>query len=112
MCCPCWPPPPPPPPPRDDVALALQVAALGQGTVVGYAGSMGEPNALDGLLAAAALLKREPLRFVLVGSGHLHAHLAARVQTEGLTNVRLLPPIPNAQVPAFLAQMHIAYIGW
>ena len=82
------------------------------GTVVGYAGSMGEPTARDGLLDAAALLKREPLRFVLVGSGHLHAHLAARVQTEGLTNVRLLPPIPNAQVPAFLAQMHIAYIGW
>ena len=101
-----------PSPLRDDVALALQVAALGQGTVVGYAGSMGEPNALDGLLDAAALLKREPLRFVLVGSGHLHAHLAARVQAEGLTNVSLLPPIPKAQVPAFLAQVHIAYIGW
>ena len=27
-------------------------------------------------------------------------------------NVSLLPPIPKAQVPAFLAQVHIAYIGW
>ena len=97
-----------PPPLRDDVTLAL----AGVGTVVGYAGSMGEPNALDVLLDAAALLRDEPLRFVLVGGGHLQAHLAARVQAEGLTNVTLLPPIPKAQVPAFLARVHIAYIGW
>ena len=100
-----------PPPLRDDVAQALQ-AARGQGTVVGYAGSMGEPNALDVLLDAAALLRDQPLRFVLVGSGHLQAHLAARVQREGLTHVTLLSPIPKAQVPSFLAQVHIAYIGW
>ncbi len=100
-----------PPPLREDVAQALQ-AARGQGTVVGYAGSMGEPNALDVLLDAAALLRDEPLRFVLVGSGHLQAHLAARVQREGLTHVTLLSPIPKAQVPSFLAQVHIAYIGW
>ena len=101
-----------PPPLRDDVASALTAAAQGQGTVVGYAGSMGEPNALDVLLDAAALLRDEPLRFVLVGGGHLQAHLAARVQAEGLKHVTLLPSIPKAQVPAFLAQVHIAYIGW
>jgi glycosyltransferase involved in cell wall biosynthesis len=26
--------------------------------------------------------------------------------------VTLLPPIPKAQIPAFLAQIDIAYIGW
>jgi glycosyltransferase involved in cell wall biosynthesis len=96
---------------REDVASALQTAR-GQGTVVGYAGSMGEPNALDVLLDAAALLRDDPLRFVLVGNGHEQARLALRVQAEGLKNVQLLPPIPKAQVPAFLAQVHIAYIGW
>ena len=105
-----------PPPLRADVAHALQAggqaAGLGQGKVVGYAGSMGEPNALDVLLDAAALLRDEPLRFVLVGSGHEQARLAERVSAEGLQNVTLLPPIPKAQVPAFLAQVHIAYIGW
>ena len=80
--------------------------------MVGYAGSMGEPNALDVLLDAAALLRGEPLRFVLVGSGHEQARLAARVQAEGLTNVTMLPPIPKAQVRGFLAQVDIAYIGW
>lgn len=96
------------PPLRDDVAQALQ----GGGTVVGYAGSMGLPNALDTLLDAAALLRDTPLRFVLVGSGHEQARLAQRVADDGLANVRLLPPIPKAQVPAFLAQVDIAYIGW
>jgi glycosyltransferase involved in cell wall biosynthesis len=96
---------------RDDVAHAL-AAARAQGTVVGYAGSMGEPNALDVLLDAAALLRDEPLRFVLVGSGHEQARLAARVAAEGLANVTMLPPIPKAQVRGFLAQVDIAYIGW
>jgi len=85
-------------------------------TVVGYAGSMGEPNALDTLLDAAAILRVDPvgrkLRFVLVGDGHLRAHLQERVRKEGLTNVTMLPPIPKLQVPALLAQIAIAYIGW
>ena len=103
-----------PEPLRDDAAQALAAAraAAGAGPVVGYAGSMGEPNALDVLLDAAALLRVEPLRFVLVGSGHEQARLAARVQAEGLTNVTMLPPIPKAQVRGFLAQVDIAYIGW
>lgn len=100
-----------PPPLRDDVATALAAAAA-QGTVVGYAGSMGAPNALDTLLDAAALLRDEAMRFVLVGSGHEQARLARRVADEGLANVTLLPPIPKAQVPAFLARVHVAYIGW
>jgi glycosyltransferase involved in cell wall biosynthesis len=97
-----------PEPLRADVAQALD----GPGTVVGYAGSMGLPNALDTLLDAAALLRGEALRFVLVGSGHEQARLARRVADEGLTQVTLLPPIPKAQIPAFLARVDIAYIGW
>ncbi len=100
-----------PAPLREDAARAL-AAAHAQGTVVGYAGSMGEPNALDVLLDAAALLREAPFRFVLVGSGHEQARLAARVAAEGLANVTMLPPIAKAQVRGFLAQVDIAYIGW
>jgi glycosyltransferase involved in cell wall biosynthesis len=105
-----------PQPLREDVAGTLATArALGQ-TVVGYAGSMGEPNALDTLLDAAALLRDDPLgrklRFVLVGDGHLRAHLQERIQKERLANVTLLAPIPKLQVPALLGQVDIAYIGW
>ncbi len=100
------------PPLREDVALALAAARAAGRTVVGYAGSMGLPNALDTLLDAAAQLKRQALQFVLVGSGHEQARLALRVAAEGLSNVQLLAPIPKAQVPSFLAGVDIAYIGW
>jgi glycosyltransferase involved in cell wall biosynthesis len=101
-----------PAPLRDDVVQALAVARAAGHTVVGYAGSMGLPNALDVLLDAAALLRAEPVQILMVGSGHERDRLAARVASEGLTNVQLLQPIPKAQVRAFLAAIDIAYIGW
>jgi len=101
-----------PPPLREDVSQALSAARAAGHTVVGYAGSMGLPNALDTLLDAAVLLKHEPLQIVLVGGGHEQARLAQRVAAEGLSKVCFLPPIPKAQVPAFLAGVDIAYIGW
>ncbi|MDP1691940.1 MAG: glycosyltransferase family 4 protein [Burkholderiaceae bacterium] len=97
---------------QGDVQAGLDAARAAGQAVVGYAGSMGEPNALDTLLDAAALLRNAPLRFVLVGDGHLREHLAARIAAEGLTNISLLAPIPKAQVPSLLAQLDIAYIGW
>ena len=100
------------PPLRDDVARAIAAQRAAGRTVVGYAGSMGLPNALDVLLDAAALLRDQPLAVVMVGDGHERARLAQRVADQGLTQVTLLPPIPKAQIPAFLAQIDIAYIGW
>jgi glycosyltransferase involved in cell wall biosynthesis len=101
-----------PQPLREDVGAALAAARAAGETVVGYAGSMGLPNALDTLLDAAALLRDEPIRFVLVGDGHERARLAQRVREEGLARVTMLAPIPKLQVPALLAQVDVAYIGW
>ena len=94
--------------------LAAQLEALKRGgrIVVGYAGSHGLPNALDFLLDAAALMKNEPISFVLVGDGHEKPRLAQRVRDEGLTHVAMLAPVPKAQIPALLAAFDIAYIGW
>ena len=101
---------------QGDVAGTLATARAGGETGVGDAGSMGEPNALDTLLDAAAVLRNDPvgrsLRVVLVGDGHLRARLQERVRAEGLTNVTMLPPIPKLQVPTMRAQVDIAYIGW
>ncbi|WP_457355721.1 glycosyltransferase family 4 protein [Roseateles sp. P5_D6] len=80
--------------------------------VVGYAGSMGLPNALDVLLDAAAQLRDRPISFVLVGSGHEAARLAERAHAEGLKQVRFFAPIPKAQIPTLLSRFDIAYIGW
>jgi glycosyltransferase involved in cell wall biosynthesis len=106
-----------PEPLRHDVQAALARARAGGRLVVGYAGSMGLPNALDQLLDAAALLQAQggsgaQLAFVMVGSGHEQARLQQRVQDEGLSAVQLLQPISKAQVPAFLAALDMAYIGW
>jgi glycosyltransferase involved in cell wall biosynthesis len=101
-----------PAPLRTDVEQAIDAARRAGAVIVGYAGSMGRPNALDVLLDAARLLADRPLRFVLVGDGHERERLAARLRTEGLAQVALLPPIPKAQVPAFLAAIDIAYLGW
>jgi glycosyltransferase involved in cell wall biosynthesis len=100
------------PPLREDVAQAITAARAGGRTVVGYAGSMGLPNALDTLLDAAKRLQGAPISIVMVGDGHVREQLAARVRDEGLANVTMLPPIPKAQIPSFLAAIDIAYIGW
>ncbi len=94
--------------------LAAHLAAVRQAghTLVGYAGSHGQPNALDVLLDAAALVQGQPMVFVLVGDGMEKARLAARVRDEGLTNVTLFEPISKAHIPALLRQFDIAYIGW
>lgn len=99
---------------RPDVAAAVEQARARGATVVGYAGSMGLPNALDTLLDAMRQLQTQgaPIALVMVGGGHERDRLAARVQAEGLANVQMLPPIPKAQIPAFLAEIDIAYIGW
>ena len=101
-----------PAPLRDDVAQVLAAVRAAGCTVVGYAGSMGLPNALDTLLDAAALMRDEPLHFVLVGSGHEQPRLERRVAEQALHRVHFLPPIPKAQVPSFLGGVDIAYIGW
>ncbi len=104
---------PPPLAPGAAAAIAEARAALPPGGVlVGYAGSMGLPNALDTLLDAAALLRGEPMRFVLVGDGHERERLQRRAAEMGLDTVRFVPPIPKAQVPRLLAALDIAYIGW
>jgi glycosyltransferase involved in cell wall biosynthesis len=73
---------------------------------------MGLPNALDTLIDAAKLLHDDPVAIVLVGDGHERERLATRIAAEGLTHVSLMPPIPKAQVPSFLAEVDIAVLCW
>lgn len=101
-----------PPPLREDVAAALALQRAAGRVIVGYAGSMGLPNALDVLVDAAQRLQDSPIAIVMVGDGHERERLAQRIAALGLRHVSLLPPIPKAQVPAFLARVDIAYIGW
>jgi glycosyltransferase involved in cell wall biosynthesis len=101
-----------PTPLREDVAACLAAAHAAGRTVVGYAGSMGQPNALDVLLDAMARLRDLPVSVVMVGDGHERERLAGRVAAEELAHVHMFPPIPKNQVPSFLSAIDIAYIGW
>ena len=98
---------------RADIAQHIASQKAAGRTVVGYAGSHGTPNALDVMLQAAAQLKNEAFSFVLVGSGHEKTALQQQAQALGLQDtVAFFDPIPKAQIPSFLAQIAIAYIGW
>jgi glycosyltransferase involved in cell wall biosynthesis len=101
-----------PQPLREDVAAAVAAARAAGATVVAYAGSMGEPNTLDTLLDAAALLRGQGMHFVLVGDGHLRERLQQRIGQLQLPQVTLWPPIPKAQIPTLLAAADIAWLGW
>lgn len=101
-----------PEPLRDDVAQALQRLRERRELVVGYAGSLGLPNAMDHALGAMKRLAGQPIHLLMVGDGHERERLVRRIGQEGLANVSWLPPIPKAQVPAFLAAVDVAFIGW
>lgn len=97
---------------RADLQSAIDRSRAAGRTLVAYAGSHGVPNALDVLLDSAALLGDDGIDFVLVGDGMEKSRLQQRVEREGLARVQLFEPIPKAQVPALLAAVDIAYIGW
>lgn len=83
--------------------------------LIGYAGGMGESNALDYLISAAAIVAKVPdsgIAFVLVGDGACKEHLIKRLQNESIDNVFFLPAIKKSEVPDFLSKMDALYIGW
>lgn len=81
------------------------------GFLLGYAGGMGESNALDFLLTAAKQLDKN-IAVVLIGNGAKKDALLKRVTDENITNVFILPAISKAQIPDFLSRMDSLYIGW
>lgn len=78
---------------------------LAPGFNVVFAGNLGTVQALDTVLAAAALLRDTPdLRFVLVGSGSRGEWLQQEAQRQGLTNVQFAGRFPPEAMPGILAQ--------
>lgn len=97
--------------PPDLAALLARLHAAGQ-TVVGYTGSHGLANALDTLLDAAHLLRTQPLAFLLVGAGPEKERLRRRAGSLGLDHVHFADPVAKRHIPALLAGVDIAFLGW
>lgn len=79
--------------------------------IVGFAGSHGVANALDTLLGAAALMRDDPVSFVLAGAGPEKERLRQRARDERLDNVCFLDPVAKQHVPALLNAFDVTYIG-
>lgn len=85
--------------------------------LVGYTGAFYRWHGLETLIAAAALLDRDPaaakLRFLLVGDGKMRADTEAQIQAAGLGRRFLLPGrVPYEQVPAYVAASDICVAAY
>lgn len=79
--------------------------------VVLYAGNVGLSQGLEVVLDAAERLYAHPeIEFLLVGAGTNKAALLAEAKQRGLSNVRFLPLLPEAQVPELYASCDVALI--
>ena len=64
-----------------------------------YAGNLGNAQNINIVVDAAARLRdNENVEFVVFGSGGLESYIRARIETEGLKNLRLLPLQPVERV--------------
>jgi glycosyltransferase involved in cell wall biosynthesis len=66
--------------------------------VVMYSGNLGLSQNLDQVLAAAEVLREQPVIFLLVGDGAAKAGLQARAAQASLDNVRFLPYQPKERL--------------
>lgn len=67
--------------------------------VVAHAGNLGYAYDFDSLLQAAEWLQREDIQFLIVGGGVRQGDLEEQIERRHLTNVRMLPFQPEAELP-------------
>jgi glycosyltransferase involved in cell wall biosynthesis len=92
----------------------IQAAKTSGAFLVGYAGALGEPNALKYLLEAMNILakKQKKIHVFLLGEGALKSELEAYVSQENLINITFFDGISKHEVPGFLNRMDVLYLGW
>jgi len=79
--------------------------------IVGHFGSIGCANALSVLFNAAEMLQNnQGISFVLVDDGRDKLILQAIAADKGLTNIRILDPIPKVQVHEMISKFSVCYI--
>jgi glycosyltransferase involved in cell wall biosynthesis len=91
----------------------LASAAAREGRfIVGYAGGIGLANAIDDLVAAAALLRDDPVAFLIWGDGPERAASEREAAERGLRNVHFLGRIAKPAVRSALEACDALYLGW
>jgi glycosyltransferase involved in cell wall biosynthesis len=82
--------------------IRSELGADADEAIVLYAGTHGYVHGLGVVLDAAAELRNDPVRFVLVGGGSEKDELVARATRAGLDNVTFLDPVAPARVADYL----------
>ena len=100
-------------PQSKDAALVRSLGLEGY-FVAGYIGTHGMAHALDTILDAAAIVRKEPdggrWRFLLLGDGASKAQLERRARAEGLENVIFVPSVPKGEVARYWSVLDAAVI--
>ena len=80
--------------------------------IVGYAGTHGETNAIEVLIEAAGMVRDLKVGFVCIGEGPFRAPLMDYAEEMGVADFFVFcGPLPKRQVPRFLRQMDVLYMG-
>lgn len=69
-----------------------------------YVGAHGPANGLGAVLEAAAILRGDGVRFLLVGDGPAKPHLQERASELELDNLEFRDPVPKQEIPRVLAE--------
>ena len=98
----------------DELKNKIKTFRHKQQFLLGYAGSLGVPNAMEHFIKAMALLqKTHPnIQALLLGQGHQKKALIQYCQARHIHNVHFFDPIPKLQVHHFLKEMDLLYLGW
>lgn len=92
--------------PRDN-PISTRLGLDGK-TVIAYSGNLGHVYDFASILdAAAALAHRKDVQFLIVGDGAVRGSIAARIESEKLDNVQMLPFQPRAELPWLRASVDI-----
>lgn len=79
--------------------------------VIGYAGTLGVANAMDGAITAISRCPKN-IHLVMLGDGGSRTALAEQAQSAGcLDRVHFLSPVSRRQVKEFLANVDAGYVG-
>jgi len=80
--------------------------------IVGYAGGHGETNALEVLVEAAGFTRDLKIGFVCIGDGPYRPVLTDYAEELGVADFTVFcGPLAKRQVPRFLKQMDVLYMG-
>jgi glycosyltransferase involved in cell wall biosynthesis len=92
-------------------APAPAVAGLGNGFSVMFAGNLGTAQAVEVIVAAAALLRDHPeIRFVVLGDGSRRAWMDAEIARLGLCNIHMAGRLPVSTMPSLMQQADVLLV--